>query len=210
MSEEKSPGFKTFSESLDLARRIEDRVVRNGLVEPYRAGGFDRLKAFQNILAIERFITGLYADIRYNAAASSPGLCTGIASEAFLVSLACAPRYYRGNDSLDDSGIDSDVMIFMKKMADAIALNEIDLDLGSGRWTVATDLLMGMLDALNIVSTAILIEVQENDPANIALRVDMENNVITGCSLVAAYSLVLFQCLENGSYRGQVLSDLQK
>ncbi|HEY3422770.1 MAG TPA: hypothetical protein VGK13_06385 [Methanocellaceae archaeon] len=201
--------FEAFSENLEMARNIEERVVSSKIADPYRSEGFDRLKAFQNVMAIERYITGLYNDIKFNDAISSEGLCTGLASEAYLISLSCAPRYFREPEDINIHPIDKDVMTFVKKMGDAMAMNEIDLDLGSGRWTVSTDLLMDMLNALNVVSTAILIEVQEKDAANLALKVDMEYNVITGCTLVAAYAMIIYQCVKNGSYRGQTLSDVK-
>ncbi len=201
--------FEAFPENLEMAKNIEERVVSNKIAEPYRSEGFDRLKAFQNVMAIERYITGLYNDIKFNEALSSEGLCTGIASEAYLISLSCSPRYFREPEDINPHQIDRDVMTFVKKMGDSMAMNEIDLDLGSGRWTVSTDLLMDMLDALNVVSTAILIEVQEKDASNLALKVDMEYNVITGCALVAAYAMIIYQCVKNGSYRGQTLSDVK-
>lgn len=201
--------FEAFPENLEMAKNIEERVVSNKIAEPYRSEGFDRLKAFQNVMAIERYITGLYNDIKFNEALSSEGLCTGIAGEAYLISLSCSPRYFREPEDINPHQIDRDVMTFVKKMGDSMAMNEIDLDLGSGRWTVSTDLLMDMLDALNVVSTAILIEVQEKDTSNLALKVDMEYNVITGCALVAAYAMIIYQCVKNGSYRGQTLSDVK-
>ena len=201
--------FEAFPENLEMAKNIEERVVSNKIADPYRSEGFDRLKAFQNVMAIERYITGLYDDIKFNEALSSEGLCTGIASEAYLISLSCAPRYFREPEDINPHQIDRDVMTFVKKMGDSMAMNEIDLDLGSGRWTVSTDLLMDMLNALNVVSTAILIEIQENDAANLALKVDMEYNVITGCTLVAAYAMIIYQCVKNGSYRGQTLDDVK-
>ena len=209
MSDARHLDFEAFSENLEMARNIEERVITNKIAEPYRSEGFDRLKSFQNVMAIERYITGLYNDIKFNDAISSEGLCTGIASEAYLISLACAPRYFREPEDVNPHKIDKDVMTFVKKMGDSMAMNEIDLDLGSGRWTVSTDLLMDMLDALNVVSAAILIQVQENDPENVAVKIDMEYNVITGSTLVAAYAMIVYQCVKNGSYRGQTLSDVK-
>ncbi len=209
MSDARHLDFEAFSENMEMARNIEERVITNKIAEPYRSEGFDRLKSFQNIMAIERYITGLYNDIKFNDAISSEGLCTGIASEAYLISLACAPRYFREPEDVNPHKVDKDVMTFVKKMGDSMAMNEIDLDLGSSRWTVSTDLLMDMLNALNVVSAAILIQVQENDPENVAMKVDMEYNVITGSTLVAAYAMIIYQCVKNGSYRGQTLSDVK-
>ncbi len=209
MSDARHLDFEAFSENMEMARNIEERVITNKIADPYSSEGFDRLKAFQNIMAIERYITGLYNDIKFNDAISSEGLCTGIASESYLISLACAPRYFRVPEDVNAHQVDKDVMTFVKKMGDSMAMNEIDLDLGSDRWIVSTDLLMDMLDALNVVSAAIMIQVQENDPENVALKVDMEYNVITGCTLVAAYAMIIYQCVKNGSYRGQTLSDVK-
>jgi hypothetical protein len=206
MSGDSHLDFEAFSENMELARNIDARVVSNGMAEPYRSAGFEKLKAFQNVMAIERYITGLYSDIKYNGAASAMGLCVGAASEAFLISLACAPRYFRKDAGTHD--VDPDVVTFVKKMGDSFAMGQIDLDLGSGRWTDSSDLLMDMLNALNVVSAAILVQAEEAEPADVALMVDMEHNVITGCTLVAAYAMILYQCVKDGSYRGQALSDV--
>jgi hypothetical protein len=209
MSGNRHLDFEAYSENMELARNIEARVVTNGVAEPYRSARFEKLKAFQNAMAIERYITGLYSDIKYNAAASAMGLCVGAASEAFLISLACAPRHFREPEDTGSHAVDQDVITFVKKMGDSIAMNQVDLDLGSGRWTDSSDLLMDMLSALNVVSAAILVQVEEAEPENVALKVDMEHNVITGCTLVAAYALILYQCVKDGSYRGQALSDVR-
>ena len=61
------------------------------------------------------------------------------------VSLMLAPKYYEQEEG------DSDPDKFVKKMGDSMALNEADIDLGTGRWTTSTDLIMDMLSALERV-----------------------------------------------------------
>jgi hypothetical protein len=106
--------------------------------------------------------------------------------------------------------VDRDIVTFIKKMGDAIAMNEIDLDLGSSRWTTSTDLLMDMLNALTVVTSSIIMGSDDRSSDNGAEKIDIEYNVITGCTLVAAYAMIIYECVKNGSYRGQTLSDVKR
>ena len=201
--------FESFPENLELARNIQERVNGVKRLEDYREGKLTALDICANALAIERYIVQTYADIKYNAARSAMGMCNGLAAEAFLISLARTPRFYRQPEDLEKHPIDRDIVTFIKKMGDSIAMNEIDLDLGSGRWTTSTDLLMDMLTSLNVVSTSVIMEAEDMHSDNGAEKIDMEYNVITGCTLIAAYSMILYQCIKSGTYRGQLLTDLR-
>jgi|GEM_PF-3674297 len=200
--------FEAFPENMELAGNIQERVSAVNKLEVYREGKLTALEICANVLAIERYIVQAYADIKYNAAQSAMGMCNGLASEAFLISLARTPRFYRQPEDLEKHPVDRDIVTFIKKMGDSIAMNEIDLDLGSGRWTTSTDLLMDMLSSLNVVSTSIILEAEDKRSDNGAEKIDMEYNVITGCTLIAAYAMILYQCIKDGAYRGQVLTDL--
>lgn len=202
--------FESFPENLELARNIQERVNAVKMLEDYREDKLTTLDICANTLAIERYIVQIYADIKYNAARSAMGMCNGLASEAFLISLARTPRFYRLPEDLEKHPIDRDIVTFIKKMGDSIAMNEIDLDLGSGRWTTSTDLLMDMLTSLNVVSTSVIMEAEDMHSDNGAEKIDMEYNVITGCTLIAAYAMILYQCIKDGTYRGQELADLRR
>jgi len=202
--------FEAFPENLELARNIQERLPAVKSLDAYREARLKPLDVLKNSLAIEQYIAQLYGDIKYNAAASSMGLCVGVATEAFLISLACAPRFYRQPEDLEKHPVDGDIVTFVKKMGDSISMNEIDLDLGSSRWTTSTDLLMDMLTSLNVVSASVILGAENTGSENPATGIDVEYNVITGCTLVAAYALVLYECIKDGTYRGQVLADIKR
>ena len=202
--------FESFPENLELARNIQERVGGVKKLDAYREARLGPLDVFKNALAIERYITQLYGDIKYNAAASSMALCNGVAAEAFLISLNSAPSFYKQPEDLEKHPVDRDIVTFVKKMGDSIAMNEVDLDLGTGRWTTSTDLLMDMLTSLDVVSASILMKEETKRGDNGAEKIDIEYNVITGCTLIAAYAMVLYQCIKDGAYRGQVLADIRR
>jgi hypothetical protein len=202
--------FESFPENLELARNIHERVKGVKDLQAYREARLGPTDVFKNAIAVERYVTQLHADIKYNAAESAMGMCVGAAAEAFLISLACARGTYQRPEDLEKHPVDRDVVTFIKKMGDSIAMNEIDLDLGSSRWTTSTDLLMDMLNALTVVTSSIIMGSDDRSSDNGAEKIDIEYNVITGCTLVAAYAMILYQCIKDGSYRGQTLTDIRK
>ncbi len=201
--------FEYFPENLELAKNLQERAGGIENLGAYRQSRIEPLGIFKNILAVERYVTQLYTDVKYNAAQSAMGLCTGVAAEGFLISLNCAPRFYREAEDVGEHPVDKDIITFVKKMGDSIAMNEIDLDLGSGRWTASTDLLMDMLAALNVVAASVIMGAENPVGENPAEQIDVEYSVITGCTLIAAYAMILYQCVKDGVYRGQTLTDIR-
>jgi hypothetical protein len=186
--------FQAFPENMELARNIEQRLERRGMPT---AGG---ASAVREIADLQRYMTELYGDVRSGTREAVMNDCVNIATSAFVISLILVPDYYTEAEGA------SDTEKFVKKMGDAIAMNEIDLDLGTGRWSTATDLIVDMLSALSVLTgtLAIMVDGEEGYVLD-----DLVYNVITSCSLIAAYALVVNQCAKNGSYRGQVLQDLK-
>jgi hypothetical protein len=123
-----------------------------------------------------------------------------IATSAFVISRILDPDFYEKSEVMGDIGK------FMSKMGDSIALNEIDVDLGTGRWSTATDLIMDMLSSLSVMTGTLAIEAEGEQGY---IRNDLDFNIITSCTLIAAYALIVYQCAKNGTYRGQVLQDLK-
>lgn len=200
--------FESFPENLELANNIEARVQGNPKLDAYRGGQIKRSVMILNTLAIERYIVQLYHDVKFKSMESAINACNGIASEAFLISLAGAPGYYSYPEDRGEHPVGHDVVTFVKKMGDSIAMSEVDLDLGTNRWTQSMDLLMDMLSSLNTVSTSIMAEPEVKSDNNGADTLNMEYNVITGTTLIAAYAMIIYQCIKNGSYRGQTLKDI--
>jgi hypothetical protein len=186
--------FQAFPENTDLARNIEQRLGRRGMPAA------DGPAAIREIADIQRYITELYADARSGTGEAVMNDSLNIATSAFVVSLILAPEYYEKAEGAGDS------LKFVKKMGDSIAMNEIDLDLGTGRWSTATDLIMDMLSSLSVLTGTLAIEAEGEEGYN---PDDLVYNVLTSCSLLAAYSLIVYQCAKNGSYRGQELQDLK-
>jgi hypothetical protein len=186
--------FQAFPENVELARQIEQRLTRRG--KP----AADAAAAIREIADVQRYMTELYADVRAGAREAVVNDCLNIATSAFVISLILAPDYYRETEGA------SDPAKFVKKMGDSIALNEIDLDLGTGRWSTAADLIIDMLSSLSVLTGTLAIEAEGEEGY---VQADMDFNVLTGSSLIAAYALIVCQCAKNGSYRGQVLKDLK-
>lgn len=201
--------FESFPENLELARNIQERLTGNKKLDLYRNTTLTRLIIFKNTAEIERYIVGLYNDINWGSKESALSGCIGMASEAFLISLVGAQGYYIGVAPEKNYGVDDSIIIFVKKMGDSIAMNEIDLDLGSSRWSTSTDLIMDILNSLSIISTSTVIDIRGKDQYTDLEEADLEYNLMTGSSLIAAYSLILYECIKNGSYRGQTLKDVK-
>lgn len=186
--------FQAFPENVELARQIERQLGRRGMPAA------DAPAAVREIADLQRYMTELYADVRAGTGEAVMNDCLNIATSAFVVSLILAPDYYKETEDA------SDPAKFVKKMGDSIALNEIDLDLGTGRWSTAADLIMDMLSSLSVLTGTLAIEAESEEGY---VQDDMDFNVLTSCSLIAAYALIVSQCAKNGSYRGQVLQDLK-
>jgi hypothetical protein len=186
--------FQAFPENVELARNIEQRLGRRGMPDA------DGPSAVREIADLQRYMTELYSDIRAGTGESVTTDSMNIATSAFVISKILAPGYYEK----EEGALDTDK--FVKKMGDSIAMNEIDLDLGTGRWSTTTDLIMDMLSSLSVLTGTLAIEAEGEEGY---IRNDLDFNVLTGCSLIAAYALIVNQCAKNGSYRGQVLQDLK-
>jgi hypothetical protein len=185
--------FQAFPENLELARNIEERLGRRGVPEATAQA------VIREIADLLRYMTELYEDVRQGNRETAMGDSVGVATSAFVISRLGAPEYY-------ESAAGGDVTKFVKKMGDAIAMNEIDLDLGSGRWSSTTDLLMDMLSSASVLAGTIAIEAGDSEGYN---PDDLSYNVLVSCALIAAYALIVYQCAKNGSYRGQALRDLR-
>jgi hypothetical protein len=186
--------FRKFPENEELARNISQRLSRLGM--PVAGGP----SAVREIADLHRYMTELYSDVRAGNADAVMTDSVNIATSAFVVSKILAPGYYEKAEGTGDTEK------FIKKMGDSIAMNEIDLDLGTGRWSTTTDLIMDMLSSLSVLTGTLAIEAEGEEGY---IRNDLDYNVLTGCSLIAAYALIVYQCAKNGSYRGQVLQDLK-
>jgi hypothetical protein len=186
--------FQSFPENAELARNIGQRLSRRGMPAA------DGPSAVREIADLNRYMTELYSDVRAADAEAVMTDSVNIATSAFVISGILAPDYY------EKAGGAGDLEKFIKKMGDSIALNEIDLDLGTSRWSTVTDLIMDMLSSLSVLTGTLAIEAESTEGY---VRDDLDFNVITGCSLIAAYALIVYQCAKNGSYRGQVLQDLK-
>jgi hypothetical protein len=186
--------FESFPENLELARNIGQRIDTRGMPE---ANG---PAAIREMADLQRYMTELYSDARPGNADDVMDDCVNIATSAYMLSHMLAPKYYEETEG------DSDPAKFVKKMGDAMALNEADIDLGTGRWVTTTDLIMDMLSALSVFTGTLAIE---SDGEEGYIPDDLNFNVLTSCSLITAYALIVYQCAKNGSYRGQVLADLK-
>jgi hypothetical protein len=186
--------FQAFPENAELARNIGLRLDRRGIPAA------DGPSAVREIADLNRYMTELYSDVRAADAEAVMTDSVNIATSAFVISGILAPGYY---EKASGAG---DLEKFIKKMGDSIALNEIDLDLGTSRWSTVTDLIMDMLSSLSVLTGTLAIEAESVEGY---VRDDLDFNVITGCSLIAAYAQIVYQCAKNGSYRGQVLQDLK-
>jgi hypothetical protein len=186
--------FQAFPENMELARNIEQRLGRRGMPAA------EAPAAVREIADIQRYMTELYGDVRSGAGEAVMNDCLNIATSAFVVSLILVPDYYEKAEGAGDS------LKFVKKMGDSVAMNEIDLDLGTGRWSTVTDLIMDMLSSLSVLTGTLAIEAEGEEGYN---PDDLDYNVLTSCSLLAAYALIVYQCAKNGSYRGQVLQELK-
>lgn len=185
--------FEAFPENRELARNIEQSLARRGMPE---ANG---PAAIREMADLQRYMTELYNDARPGDLAAVMTDCVNIATSAFVLSHMLAPKYY-------ETGGDSDPVKFVKKMGDAMAMNEADIDLGTGRWSTTADLIMDMLSSLSVFTGTLAIEADSDEGY---IPDDLNYNVLTSCSLIAAYALIVYQCAKNGSYRGQALSDLE-
>ncbi|HUL61886.1 MAG TPA: hypothetical protein VLT35_02385 [Methanocella sp.] len=191
---ERKYDYQAFPENVELARQIERRLSRRGLPEA------DAPAAIREIADLQRYMTELYADVRAGGREAVVKDCLNIATSAFVVSLILSPDYYRDTEGA------SDPAKFVKKMGDAIALNEIDLDLATGRWSTTADLIVDMLSSLSVLTGTLAIEAEGEEGY---IQADMDFNILTSCSLIAAFAQIVCQCAKNGSYRGQVLQDLK-
>jgi len=185
--------FEAFPENLELARNIERRLALRGIPE---ANG---PAAIREMADLQRYMTELYSDARPGETAAIMSDCVNIATSAYVLSRMLAPKYYEAEG-------DSDPVKFVKKMGDAMAMNEADIDLGTGRWATTADLIMDMLSSLSVFTGTLAIEADSEEGY---IPDDLNYNVLTSCSLIAAYALIVYQCGKNGSYRGQVLEDLR-
>ncbi|MGA9141728.1 MAG: hypothetical protein WBZ29_16000 [Methanocella sp.] len=185
--------FEAFPENLELARNIGQRIDRRGMPE---ANG---PAAIREMADLQRYMTELYTDARPGEAETVMNDCVNIATSAYVLSRMLAPNYYEDTEGNDDPGK------FVKKMGDAMALNEADLDLGTGRWTTTADLIMDMLLSLSVFTGTLAVEADDEEGY---IPDDLNFNVLTSCSLIAAYALIVYQCAKKGSYRGQILKDL--
>ncbi|OPY29005.1 MAG: hypothetical protein A4E28_01162 [Methanocella sp. PtaU1.Bin125] len=183
--------FEAFPENLELARNIEQRIARIGMPE---ANG---PAAIREMAGLQRYMTELYSDVEDSVAAMSD--CVSIATAAYVLSRMLAPKYY---ESEGESG----PVMFVKRMGDAMAMNEADIDLGTGRWTTTADLIIDMLSALSVFTGTLAVEADSEEGY---IPHDLDYNVLTSCSLIAAYALIVYQCAKDGSYRGQVLQDMK-
>jgi hypothetical protein len=188
--------FQAFPENIELASNIRERILRRGMPEA------DGPAAIREMADLQRYMTELYADTQTGTVESVMSDCINIATSAFVLTRMLSPRYYEqtAEDDADDPAK------FVKKMGDTIALNEIDLDLGSGRWTSAPDLIMDMLSSLSVLTGTLAIEAGSEEGYN---PDDLDFNVLTSCTLIAACALIVYQCAKNGSYRGQILQDIK-
>lgn len=186
--------FQAFPENMELARNIGQRLDRRGMPAT------DGPSAVREIADLHRYMTELYSDVRAGNADAVMTDSVNIATSAFVISRILAPDYYV------KAGNAGELEQFIKKMGDSIAMNEIDLDLGTGRWSTTTDLIMDMLSSLSVLTGTLAIEAEGEEGY---IHNDLDYNVLTGCSLIAAYALIVYQCAKNGSYRGQVLQDLK-
>ena len=185
--------FQAFPENVELARNIADRVSRRGVLVG------DGAAAVREIADALRYVTELYGDVRAGTPEAIMEDCVNIATSAFVISRVLAPEYYEGPEDIGDPAR------FIKKMGDAVAMNEIDLDLGTGRWTSAVDLIMDMISVLSVLTGTLAIEAEGGEGY---VPDDLDYNVLTACALMAAYALIVYQCAKNGSYRGQTLRDV--
>lgn len=183
--------FQAFPENIELARNIEERLASRGM--PAANGP----AALREMADLQRYMTELYSDSRLHDREAVMSDCVNIATSVYVLSRMLAPKYYV------ETGTDSDPVKFVKKMGDSMAMNEADLDLGSGRWTSVTDLIMDMLSSLSVFTGTLAIETGDEEGY---IPDDLNYNVLTSCSLMAAYALIVYQCAKNGSYRGQVLT----
>jgi hypothetical protein len=186
--------FQAFPENVELARHIEERLSRRGMPAA------DGPAAVREIADLQRYMAELYSDVRTGNTDAVMTDSMNIATSAFVVSKILAPGFYEKATGIDDPDK------FVKKMGDSIAMNEIDLDLGTGRWSTATDLIMDMLSSLSVLTGTLAIEADGEEGF---IQDDLDFNALTGCSLIAAYALIVYQCAKDGSYRGQVLQDLK-
>ena len=186
--------FQKFPENAELARNIRERAGRRGLP---RADGASTVR---EIADLQRYMAELYGDVRAGDREAARADSVNIATSAFVISRLLDPGYYEGTRDGDEPAR------FVKKMGDAIAMNEIDLDLGTGRWTTTADLIADMLSALSVLTGTLAIEAESGEGY---VPGDLDFNALVGCALIAAYALIVCQCAKNGSYRGQVLQDLQ-
>ena len=191
---ERKYDFQAFPENVELARNIEERMGRRGMPPA------DGAAAIREIADLQRYMTELYVDAHSGSREAVTSDCVNIATSAFVISRILAPLYY------EEAEDDSDPVKFVKKMGDAMAMNEADLDLGTGRWTSAADLIMDMLSSLSVLTGTLAIEAGSEEGY---IQDDLDYNVLTSCSLIAAYALIVYQCAKNGSYRGQVLRDVK-
>ncbi len=187
--------FEAFPENLELARNIGQRIDLRGMPE---ANG---PAAIREMADLQRYMTELYGDARLGDTEAIMSDCVNIAASAYVLSLMLAPKYYEQEEG------DSDPEKFVKKMGDSMALNEADIDLGTGRWTTSTDLIMDMLSALSVFTGTLAVETDSEEGY---VPDDLNYNVLTSCSLITAYALIVYQCAKNGSYRGQILKDLKQ
>ncbi|MGE5556933.1 MAG: hypothetical protein ACM3QV_00215 [Caulobacteraceae bacterium] len=206
---DQGPDFEKFPENMELSGEIQAYIERMNGFEPYLVEDYNKILAFRNIADIQRYIVSLYNNIRQGSKESSMKDCIGIASEAFLVSFAGARSYY--GDISEDRGYElgKDIMVFVKKMGDSIATNEIDLDLGSDRWVSSVDIIMDIISSLSVLTNLMLSEAEGAQQIEMRVTSDIEYNVMTGSSLIAAYSMILYMVLKEGTYRGQTLCDIQ-
>lgn len=186
--------FEAFPENVELARGIEEHMRRRG------APAADGAAVVREIADLQRYMAELYADVRIGQSDAAMNDCLNIATSAFVISRALAPGYYSEAEGPGDP------VKFVKKMGDAIAMNEMDLDLGTGRWTTTADLIMDMLTDLSVLTATLAVEAGSEEGY---VPDDLEYNVLTGCSLVAACAQIVYQCAKNGSYRSQVLTDVR-
>lgn len=186
--------FEAFPENLELARNIEQCLARRGMPE---ANG---PAAIREMADLQRYMTELYSDVRPVDMTAIMSDCVNIATSVYVLSRMLAPKYYEEEEG------DSGPVKFVKKMGDSMALNEADIDLGTGRWATTADLIMDMLSSLSVFTGTLAVEADDEEGY---IPDDLNYNVLTSCSLIAAYALIVYQCAKNGSYRGQVLEDLK-
>ena len=153
----------------------------------------------REIADLQRYMAELGGDVRAGDREAAAIDSVNIATSAYVITRILAPAYYEQRTDLGDIGK------FIRNMGDAIALNEIDIDLGTDRWRTTMDLIVDMISSLSVLTGTLAIEAGSEEGY---VRSDLDFNVLTSCSLIAAYAMIVYQCAKNGSYRGQVLKDM--